>query len=625
MPNIKNSLTRLRTNLKRKIIRFQDNSIFYFSRWIFFGVLIGIISGIGAMVFNALIRFFRFISQVGLAHYYSPRPELMGQTGAPPDAHPVRWAIPLIIMLGGLISGILVYTFAPEAEGHGTDAAIDAFHNKEGYIRGRVPIIKTLASAVTLGSGGSGGREGPVAQIGAGFGSVLATYLGLPVPDRRTMLVAGIGAGIGAIFKSPLAGAMFGVEVLYSEMDFEGGALMLAIIASIVGYSVYAYFYAGFNPVVRTPMFTFSRPVILVFYAILGVFLAFAGNFYVRFFYFIHDIFKKIKIKPHFKPMLGGAAVGGIAYFFPEIMGVGYGWLQLAVLGKLTIITLILLGFFKIVATSFTISSGGSAGVYAPSLVIGGALGGAIGGIFHILLPHLIYASDIAPFVLIGMGGFFAGAAKTPISSLLMVSEMTGSYGLLPPLMLVSAITFVVSGKKSIYRSQKKNRLESPAHFKDYLIKPLQRYSVSDVLEKESACRAEAIEPDMPLYEIIKIFFSSNFFIHPVIDKTGKIVGIIKYDKVKDLIMTSPDDSRTAKDLMESSNLPKIKLTDTLDIAVHNFFRKNTDELIVIDKEGGYGGVLRKRDVVLAIEEGQKTPYSSGAPSGSVNAEKASP
>ncbi len=624
MLNIKNSLTRLRTNLKRKIIIFQDNSIFYFSRWIFFGVLIGIIAGVGAIVFNALIRFFRFIFQVSMAHYYSPRPELMGQTGAPPDSHPVRWAIPLIIMLGGLISGLLVYTFAPEAEGHGTDAAIDAFHNKEGYIRGRVPIIKTLASAVTLGSGGSGGREGPVAQIGAGFGSVLATYLGLPVPDRRTMLVAGIGAGIGAIFKSPLAGAMFGVEVLYSEMDFEGGALMLAIIASIVGYSVYAYFYAGFNPVVRTPMFMFSRPVILVFYAILGVFLAFAGNFYVRFFYFIHDIFKKIKIKPHFKPMLGGAAVGGIAYFFPEIMGVGYGWLQLAVLGKLTIITLILLGFFKIVATSFTISSGGSAGVYAPSLVIGGALGGAIGGIFHILLPHLIYASDIAPFVLIGMGGFFAGAAKTPISSLLMVSEMTGSYGLLPPLMLVSAITFIVSGKRSIYRSQKRNRMESPAHFKDYLIKPLQRYSVSDVLEKESAGRAKAIEPDMPLYEIIKIFFNSNFFIHPVIDETGKIVGIIKYDKVKNLMMTSPDDSRTAKDLMESSNLPKIKLTDTLDIAVHNFFRKNTDELIVIDKEGGYGGVLRKRDVVLAIEEGQKSPYSSGTPSGSVIAEKAS-
>jgi Chloride channel protein EriC len=236
-----------------------------------------------------------------------------------------------------------------------------------------------------------------------------------------------------------------------------------------------------------------------------GFFLPLWEIFMIRFFYWVHDIFKKIRIKPHFKPMLGGALVGIIAYFFPEIMGVGYGWLQLAVLGKLTIITLILLGFFKIAATSFTISSGGSAGVYAPSLVIGGAFGGAIGGIFHILFPQLVLASDIAPFVLIGMGGFFAGAAKTPISSLLMVSEMTGSYGLLPPLMLVSAITFVASGKKSIYSKQKRNRMESPAHFKDYLIKPLQRYSVKDVMEEGSA--AKPIDPDMPLYEMIKIFF----------------------------------------------------------------------------------------------------------------------
>ena len=604
MPSLKKTFIKAKTNLKRKIILFQDNSIFYFSRWIFFGVLIGIIAGIGAIVFNSLIRLFRFIFQVSLAHYYSPRPGLLGQTGAPPNTVAIHWVIPLIIMFGGLLSGLLVYTFAPEAEGHGTDAAIDAFHNKEGFIRGRVPIIKTLASAVTLGSGGSGGREGPVAQIGAGFGSVLATYLGLPVPDRRTMLVAGIGAGIGAIFKSPLAGAMFGVEVLYSEMDFEGGALMLSIIAAIVGYSIYAYFYAGFSPVVLTPMFTYSRPIILIFYAVLGIFLAFMGNFYVRFFYFVHDIFKKINIKPHFKPMLGGALVGIIAYFFPEIMGVGYGWLQLAVLGKLTIITLILLGFFKIAATSFTISSGGSAGVYAPSLVIGGAFGGAIGGIFHILFPQLVLASDIAPFVLIGMGGFFAGAAKTPISSLLMVSEMTGSYGLLPPLMLVSAITFVASGKKSIYSKQKRNRMESPAHFKDYLIKPLQRYSVKDVMEEGSA--AKPIDPDMPLYEMIKIFFNSNFFMHPVIDKTGKIVGTIKYDKIKNIMLTSPDDSRLAKDIMDPPPIPRIKINDTLDIAVHSFFRKNADELIIVDEKGDYRGILRKRDVLLAIEGGQK-------------------
>ena len=569
-------------------------------------MLIGIIAGVGAIIFNELIKLFTFIFRESIAHYYAPSPELMGATGAPPHNAIVHWAIPLIVATGGLISGLLVYTFAPEAEGHGTDAAVDAFHNKEGFIRGRVPIIKTLASAITLGSGGSGGREGPVAQIGAGFGSILARYLGLPVSERRIMLVAGIGAGIGTIFKSPLAGAMFGVEVLYSEMDFEGGALILSVIASIIGYSLYAYFYAGFNPVVMTPVFTYSKPVKLLFYAIMGVALAFLGNFYVRFFYMVHDVFEKIKIKPHFKPMIGGAAVGIIAYFFPEIMGIGYGWLQLVVLGKLALVTLILLGLLKIVATSFTISSGGSAGVYAPSLIIGAAFGAAFGTIFHIIFPHLIHTADIAPFALIGMGGFFAGAAKTPMSSLLMVSEMTGSYGLLPPLMLVSAITFLASGKKSIYSSQKRNRTESPAHFNDFMIKPLQMYSVADVMEKDAGYAP--IYSHTPLRDVIKIFSNLNFFIRPVVDNYGKIIGAVKYGMVQNIISPPSGDSRTAGDIMEtdSSAVPSIRINDTLDIAVHSFFRKNTDELLVVNENGEYQGILKKRDVVLAIEEGDK-------------------
>ncbi len=604
MLNLKNKFVRFRTNTKRKIVMCRDRSIFYFSRWLFLGVLVGIVAGVGAIIFTSLIALFKYIFRENLAHYYSPVAGLMGKTGAPPGTEPILWMLPLVIMIGGLLSGLLVFIFAPEAEGHGTDAAIDSFHNKDGIIRGRVPIIKTIASAITLGSGGSGGREGPVAQIGAGFGSVLARYLGLPIPDRRTLLVAGIGAGIGAIFKAPLAGAMFGVEVLYADVDFEGGALLLSIIAAIVGYSIYAYFYAGFRPelMVHVP-FTHTKPILLVFYAVFGIFLAFAGNFYVKVFYAVKKLFDKMKIKPHFKPMIGGAVVGGIAYFFPEVMGVGYGWLQLAVLGKLALVTLVLLGFLKIVATSFTIGSGGSAGVYSPSLVIGGAFGGAFGIIFHILLPQLVTSTDVATFVLIGMGGFFAGAAKVPITSFIMVSELTGSYVLLPPLMLVSAITFFASGKKSIYSKQKKNRMESPAHFKDYLIKPLQRYSVKDILEKNSL--AKPINPDMPLYEMISIFFNSNFFMHPVIDETGKITGVVKYDKIKNIMMTSPDDSRVARDIMDSS-IPRIRISETLDIAVHSFFRKNTDELVVINPEGKYEGILRKRDVVYAMEEDEE-------------------
>jgi CIC family chloride channel protein len=221
-------------------------------------------------------------------------------------------------------------------------------------------------------------------------------------------------------------------------------------------------------------------------------------------------------------------------------------------------------------------------------------------------LPHIILQSDIAPFVLIGMGGFFAGVAKTPISSLLMVSEMTGSYGLLPPLMLVNAITFIVSGKRSIYSKQKKNRMDSPAHSKDYFIEPLKKYSVKDIMEEENY--AKSIKPEATLYEMITIFFNSSFTIHPVVAIDGKIIGFVKYDTIKNMMMNTPDDSRLAKDIMETKKIPKIKITETLDIVVHNFFRKKTDELFVIDgKTEKYVGIVRKRDVLLVINRAEKT------------------
>ena len=202
------------------------------------------------------------------------------------------------------------------------------------------------------------------------------------------------------------------------------------------------------------------------------------------------------------------------------------------------------------------------------------------------------------------MGGFFAGVAKTPISSLLMVSEMTGSYGLLPPLMLVNAITFIVSGKRSIYSKQKKNRMDSPAHSKDYLIEPLKKYSVKDIMKDENF--AKPIKPEATLYEMITVFFNSNFTIHPVVDADGRIIGFIKYATIKNMMMNTPDDERVARDIMETKKIPKIKITETLDVVVHNFFRKKTDELFVVEgKTEKYRAIIRKRDVLVVINNAE--------------------
>ena len=282
--------------------------------------------------------------------------------------------------MGGLVSGLLVYLIAPEAEGHGTDAMIDAFHQRGGYIRKRVPLVKILASAITIGSGGSAGKEGPIAQIGAGFGSFFATVFKLKPRDRRILVLAGAAGGIGAIFHAPLGAALFAPEVLYRETEFESEAILPCIVSSIVASSIFDQYFG------RTALFfpgpVDFAPVELLPYALFGVVCAGVGYLYVKLFYDVarDRIFRRVKLPKMLKPALGGLMLGVVALLFPQIMDGGYGWVQAALEGKIFWGTMLLLALMKIVATSCTISSGGSGGVFGPSMVIGATLGAAVVG-----------------------------------------------------------------------------------------------------------------------------------------------------------------------------------------------------------------------------------------------------
>ncbi len=230
----------------------------------------------------------------GITGYYPPNPA--GEAASLLSVHPNLWFIPLSAALGGLVTGLLVYKFAPEAEGHGTDEAIAAFHRKDGRIRRRIPIVKALASAFTIGSGGSGGREGPTAQIAAGSGSFVGDALKLSVKDRRIAVAVGIGAGIGSIFKSPFGGAMLSGEILYSAGDFEVEALIPGFIASPIGYVIFASF-AGFTPIFGNSVsYVFTQPVNLVFYALLGLVCGVVGRGYTTTFYAVRGFFSSLKI-----------------------------------------------------------------------------------------------------------------------------------------------------------------------------------------------------------------------------------------------------------------------------------------------------------------------------------------
>jgi CIC family chloride channel protein len=409
---------------------------------------------------------------VELAGYQAPEP---GSLNPQPVIGPWGlWLIPLATTLGGLLSGVLVYTFAPEAEGHGTDAAVEAFHFKGGRIRPIVPLIKAVASAITIGSGGAAGREGPTAQISVGVGSMLADLLRLPDEDRRILVLAGMAAGLAAIFRSPLGMAIFAVEILYSGMAFETEALIYTVIASVVAYAVNGLF-VGWSPIFLFPQSVqFTQPIALVGYAMLGIVAGVVGAIEPPIFYGIRDLFRSLKIPNHVKPAIGGLLMGLLAVFIPEVISTGYGWVQKAMTGDYIGWSLIFLAITKILAMSLTISSGGSGGVFGPNVYIGGMVGAWVAFVVDRLVPGA--GLNPAAFAVVGMAAVFAGTARVPIATLIMVAEMTGGYGLIVPSMLATTIAFVVERTVSagfkyprLYEAQVELRSDSPTHLESML------------------------------------------------------------------------------------------------------------------------------------------------------------
>ena len=317
-----------------------------------------------------------------------------------------------------------------------------------------------------MAAGGSDGSEGPLPQVAAGLSSAFARLLKFRPEDRRIAVDAGLAAGIGSIFKVPLGAALFSTDVFYRR-DFEVKALVPAVIASDVGYIFFGFVF-GWSPIfsVSPNAATYSRPVSLVLYAIIGVICAAVSIAYVRIFYLANRIFAGMGQVPRYaRPAIGGALVGVIAIFAPQVLGTSYGWLQLAMLSSpllLPLWVLLAVIFLKIIATSLTIGSGGSAGVFGPSMVIGGLLGAFVGGLFHSL--GLFMWIDVSSAAIVGMVAFFSATAKTPISTIVMGSELTGGYGLLAPMMIATVIAYAASGlNSSIFKSQVPSRRESPA------------------------------------------------------------------------------------------------------------------------------------------------------------------
>src|ERR1044072_2381149 len=427
----------------------------YFRKWILIGFLLGVVAGLGAVALFLSVELFTGLFLGMAAGYFPPLPGGFQNNFTYPLSIERPWLLPLITGLGGLLVGVITTKFSPESEGHGTDAVIDAYHHKGGKIRGRVPLVKGIASAITLGSGGSGGTEGPAGQIAAGFGSLIGKLFKLNEDERRIAVAAGLGAGIGSIFKVPLGGVIFSAEVFYRR-DFEIRALIPGLVASVTGYTIFGFVF-GWDRLFNIPLdlVKYTHPASLALYAAVGLISAGVSVAYVKTFYAITDYFNRLRLKKFLKPALGGVLVGIIGMFLPQMLGTSYGWLQIAIYKDYTLLPLYIIGLvvvFKIIATSLTIGSGGSAGVFGPSMVIGCMLGAFIGTVFHML--GLFTWVDVSSVIIVSMVSFFGATAKTPISSIIMGSELTGGYALLAPMMLATFIAYIMSGQhSSIFRN----------------------------------------------------------------------------------------------------------------------------------------------------------------------------
>ncbi|OBG74907.1 chloride channel protein [Mycobacterium sp. E2462] len=434
----------------------------YLQKWLVLGTAIGVISGLGAVVFYIGLRYTGQLLLGHLALYDTPTP--VGEGGRHGSAGFARpWAIPLLTTAGALLSALIVTRLAPEATGHGTDEAIEAVHTNPRGIRFRAVLVKMVSSMLTIGSGGSAGREGPTAQVSAGFCSLLTRRLRLSDEDGRTAVALGIGAGIGAIFAAPLGGAVLAASMPYRD-DFDYGCLLPGFITSGTAYAVLGAF-LGFDPLFGyiDAEYRFERPWPLLWFVVLGLAAALIGYLYARTFHVAVSLTRKLPLRPVFKPALGGLLVGSLALLIPQILGSGYGWAQLAAardsLLHIPLWVVLVLPIAKIVATSLSIGSGGSGGLFGPGIVIGAFVGAAIwrlGDLFALPgIPH-----EPGAFVVVGMMACFGSVARAPLAVMIMVAEMTGSFSVVPGAILAVGIAALLLSRSNvtIYEAQRLNR-----------------------------------------------------------------------------------------------------------------------------------------------------------------------
>ncbi len=545
--------------------------------------VIGLVGGLGAVGFRLLIlQFQRWIWQ--------PEGEISDSGGLLERIRELpEWWVIGAPALGGLMVGWIVHTFAREARGHGVPEVMEAVALHHGRIRPRVVAAKALASSLCIASGGSVGREGPIVQIGSAIGSTVGQFLQVSPRRLRTLVGCGAAAGVAATFNAPIAGALFAVEVILG--DFGVPQFSPIVIASVVATVVSRHF-LGDLPAFEIPQYSLEHPAELFAYAILGLLAAFVAIGFTKSLHFSEDLFEKLKMPAPFKTALGGALVGVIALWGPEVMGVGYEAMNLALTGGSGIGLLLGLLAAKILAVSLTIGSGGSGGVFAPSLFLGATLGGAVGTVVNVWFPG---TAPAGAYALVGMGAVVSAATHAPITAIMILFELTTDYEIILPLMISCIVGTLVMSRlheDSIYTIKLRRRGVNIKAGQD--VDLLRKVKVREVMRMDVAV-ALPNDPFLPLLQ--RLYHSGDGAIY-VTDTEQRLIGVITLGHLKPVL----EDINMVQGLLVAEDVaavggPTIQADETLDLVLQRLDQGYRDEIPVLEK-GRFLGVVHLSDVL---------------------------
>ena len=542
-------------------------------------IVVGLGGGLGAVVFRWFIKTFHQLLFGGMGDALS----FLGQ-----------YYIILVPAVGGVVVGCIIYfTRTGETKGHGVPEVMEAVWRKGGRIRPRVAAIKILASSICLGSGGSAGREGPIVQIGSSIGSTVAQRFRLPENWVKTLVACGAAAGISATFNAPIGGIFFALEVILRRVL--SPRLGFVVVSSVVAALVAHAFLGDFRTFSVPIEYTLNRYNELPLYILLGALCALVATLFIRSLYKVEDGFNALRFPEYLKPALGGIAVGLIGFYNPYLFGVGYGGIDQVLLGNIGLSALVALLFLKILATSFTLGSGGSGGIFAPSLFMGAILGSLFGEIAHGLLPGIV--APAGAYALVGMAAVFAGAAGAPLTSFLILFEMTRDYAIILPLLLAVVTSTLLArqlNRENIYTLKLARRGIDTRRPEEAAF--LTGVTVGEVMSRDFP----TVSPQMSLTDLMDKLNRTGHHGFPVVDENGELYGFVALADVENRIASGTKDVTVAD--IATRNLVVAYPDESLSEVVEHLGMGSAEigHIPVVSREdpGRLLGILRRHDII---------------------------